>query len=176
MNAKGKTVKLVFGADPGLDGAIACWAADPDVITVFIMPTLKVGGSKRELDASAVYRKLDMYRKLVGCPLQDIIFVLEKVSARPGQGVTSMFNFGQTYGGVKAVVRAMDIPLILVTPQAWKKVVLAGAKKDKNAAVRYAKDRYPSCSLLPTERCTKDHEGMAEALCIMDYGRRIYAG
>ncbi len=70
----------------------------------------------------------------------------------PGQGVSSTFKFGQGYGSILGIAAALSIPTELVTPQAWKKVVLAGTAKDKDAAVGYCRRAFPNVSLLPGPR------------------------
>jgi crossover junction endodeoxyribonuclease RuvC len=99
--------------------------------------------------------------------------VIEKVHAMPGQGVTSMFTFGTGYGAIQGILAALRIPYELVTPQAWKKVVLAGTDKSKDAAIAYCRRAFPEVALV-LPRCRKPHEGMADALCLLEYARRTY--
>ena len=98
--------------------------------------------------------------------------VLEKVNAMPGQGVVSMFNFGQNYGFIQGVLKAHEIPYELVTPQKWKKEF--SCTSDKNTSIEVCKRLFPNVSLKATDRCKKDHDGIAEALLIAEYGRRHY--
>lgn len=100
--------------------------------------------------------------------------VLEKVNAMPGQGVVSMFNFGQNYGFIQGVLKAYNIPFELVPPQKWKKEF--SVTSDKNTSIEVAKRLFPQVNLKATERCRKDHDGLAEALLIAEYGRRHYNG
>lgn len=96
--------------------------------------------------------------------------VLEKVSARPGQGVTSMFSFGENYGYIKGVLEANDIPYELVHPQKWKKEF--SVTSDKNTSIRVARRLFPDADFRRSERCRKDDDGMAEALLMAEYARR----
>lgn len=96
--------------------------------------------------------------------------VLEKVNAMPGQGVVSMFNFGQNYGFIQGVLKAYNIPFELVPPQKWKKEF--SVTSDKNTSIEVCKRLFPSVNLKATDRCKKDHDGMAEALLLAEYCRR----
>lgn len=100
----------------------------------------------------------------------DIKCVLEKVNAMPGQGVVSMFNFGQNYGFIQGVLKAYNIPFELVPPQKWKKEF--SVTSDKNTSIEVAKRLFPQVNLKASERCKKDHDGMAEALLMAEYARR----
>lgn len=101
---------------------------------------------------------------------ENIRCVLEKVNAMPNQGVVSMFNFGQNYGFIQGVLKAYNIPFELVPPQKWKKEF--SVTSDKNTSIEVAKRLFPGVNLKATERCKKDHDGMAEALLIAEYCRR----
>lgn len=95
---------------------------------------------------------------------------LEKVNAMPGQGVTSMFNFGQNFGFIQGVLKSFEIPYQLVTPQRWKKEF--GITADKNTSIECAKRLFPNISLKRTERCRKDDDGIAESMLMAEYARR----
>ena len=97
---------------------------------------------------------------------------LERVGAMPGQGVVSMFNFGQNFGFIQGALRAMGIPFELVTPQRWKKEF--GITRDKNLAIDVARRLFPEVDLRKTERSTKAHDGKAEALLMAEYARRKF--
>lgn len=95
---------------------------------------------------------------------------LEHVGAMPGQGVTSMFNFGQNFGYINGLLEAFQIPYELVRPQKWKKEF--SITGDKNGSVEVCKRLFPGVSLRRTERCRKDDDGLAEALLMAEYARR----
>lgn len=99
---------------------------------------------------------------------------LERVGARPGQGVTSMFRFGENYGFIQGLLAAYAIPYELVTPQKWKREFQITG--DKNSAVDVCRRLFPGVSLRRTERCKKDHDGMAEALLMAEYVKRKLGG
>lgn len=104
----------------------------------------------------------------------ECICYLEKVHAMPKQGVSSTFNFGMNFGFIQGVLKAYGIPYELVTPQKWKKEF--SCTSDKNTSIEVCKRLFPNVNLKATERCKKDHDGMAEALLIAEYGRRHYNG
>ena len=95
---------------------------------------------------------------------------VEQVSAMPGQGVTSMFNFGKGFGWILGTLEAYSVPYELIRPQKWKKEF--SVTSDKNTSIEVCKRLFPHVSLLPTERCKKDNDGMAEALLLAEYARR----
>ena len=157
---------IVAGIDPGLSGAIA-FIKDSKV-KVYPTPTLKMTKSKRTIDEQMVRGYLKKYKV-------DHVFI-EKVGAMPGQGVTSMFNFGMGFGLLKGICAGLQLPYTLITPQAWKKVICAGMPKGKEMSIIAVKRMFPKVSLRPTLRCTTDSDGMADALCIAEYGRRLLLG
>ncbi len=104
----------------------------------------------------------------------NVICYLEHVHAMPKQGVSSTFNFGMNFGFIQGMLKAYGIPYELVTPQKWKKEF--SCTSDKNTSIEVCKRLFPSVNLKATDRCKKDHDGMAEALLIAEYGRRHYNG
>ena len=100
----------------------------------------------------------------------EAICCLEHVGAMPGQGVTSMFSFGENFGFIQGLLKANGIPYELVRPQKWKKEF--SITKDKNTSIEVCKRLFPNVSLLPTDRCRKDHDGLAEAILLAEYARR----
>lgn len=105
------------------------------------------------------------------CGTSDRIFcVLEHVGAMPGQGTVSMFSFGENFGFIQGVLKAMSIPYELVRPQKWKKEY--GITSDKNTSIEVCKRLFPFINLKRTERCKKDDDGIAEAILIAEYARR----
>ena len=104
-----------------------------------------------------------------------IVCALEKVSARPQQGVSSTFEFGRNLGYIEGLLTANEIPYNLIPPQRWKKA-FSLLKRDKDASIAEARRLFPNVSLLPTERSRKDNDGMAEALLLAEWARRFYRG
>ena len=105
-----------------------------------------------------------MYNKNTNC-------TVELVHAMPGQGVTSMFNFGKNFGFILGVLSACGLEPNLVSPQKWKRHF--GLKADKKDSIEKCKELFPEVSLRRTSRCTTDSDGMAEALLIAEYGREM---
>ena len=150
-------MKTIIGIDPGMKGGLAF--LDDDGVMAYALPM--VGG---EIN----------YSKLISLlvdPLDNTdtyLAVIEKVHAMPKQGVSSTFKFGRQYGEIRGILIALNIPMIEVTPQAWKKKVLAGQdwKGNKKASVQFCQKRWPKVSLLPKERSRVPSDGMADAICI----------
>lgn len=100
--------------------------------------------------------------------------VLEHVGAMPGQGSVSMFNFGANFGFIKGLLAANNLPYELVRPQKWKRMF--SCTSDKNTSVEVAHRLFPNVDLRRTTRCSKPHDGMAEALLMAEYCRRTNLG
>lgn len=96
------------------------------------------------------------------------VFV-ENVHAMPNQGVTSMFTFGKSFGYILGVLDAFQMDVTLVDPRTWKKHF--GISADKQQSINKCKDLYPEVNLLPTPRCRRESDGMAESLLLARYGR-----
>ena len=97
------------------------------------------------------------------------IVTVEQVHAMPGQGVTSMFTFGKTYGYILGVLEAFQMPYTLVDPRTWKNYF--GVTADKRSSIYKSQEIYPGVNLLPTTRSRKESDGMAEALLIARWGK-----
>lgn len=102
----------------------------------------------------------------------DCIACVEQVHAMPNQGTVSMFNFGKSAGFIEGVLSANKIPYQLVPPKKWKKEY--GLGNDKSQSIEVCNKLFPHISLLPTAKCTKDSDGMAEALLMAEYARRHF--
>jgi len=134
-------MNYVIGIDPGISGAIAIFE-DGQLDTILDMPTLKIASGKTmksHISAIGLVRILDTWT-LVSDGQAHI--VIEKVGAMPGQGVTSMFNFGRSAGIIEGVVSALRMPHTYVTPAAWTKAVGRAAGKD--ASRMRAMELFPS--------------------------------
>ena len=101
---------------------------------------------------------------------ESIVACVEKVGAMPGQGVTSMFNFGKAAGFIEGVLAGLGIPYQLVTPQRWKKEFTL--HNSKQQSVEVCRKLFPDVDLLPTPRSRVPSDGMAEALLMAEYARR----
>jgi crossover junction endodeoxyribonuclease RuvC len=155
---------LILGIDPGLLGALAALDSTGTVVGTWLMPV--AGG---EIHAAGVADLLRSLRCLDSH--QDIGQVcLEKVSAMPKQGVSSTFKFGTGWGMVRGVCAALGLPVTLVPPTVWKKRVLLGLPHDKAGAVQFCTNRWPATDLVQPG-CRVPHDGIADALCLAEYGR-----
>ena len=110
---------LIIGIDPGISGAI-CFFKNGKVLDVIDMPNMAEGKkNKRQVNGAQIYNEIQ--NRIFHLPTNEIVVVIEHVSAMPGQGVTSMFNFGQSFGVIKGICAAMRLPLHFVRPVKWKK-------------------------------------------------------
>ena len=145
---------MILGIDPGLDGGIAIISGS-EIELLETIPTEPKGGFiKRQVDAQKLSNILRVY------PIS--VCYLERVASRPGQGVGSVFSFGDTYGAIRGVLGALNIPTYTIAPQTWKKELKISSKDDSLKAI---KELYP---LLKMRK--KDHN-IAEALLLALYGK-----
>lgn len=159
------TSRLTIGIDPGASGAIAL-LCDGELYDADDMPTVprRAGGNQVEPVALA-----GMIRALRGARVgAHVVAILEQVSAMPGQGVSSMFRFGESYGVVRGVLGALSVPIVHAPPAAWKKALgLAGA--DKDLARTRAIETWPNSAHLFQR---KRDVGRADAALIALWGWR----
>ena len=120
---------LIIGIDPGISGSI-CFFEDGKIIDVVEMPTMIEGKkNKKQVNGSQIYNEIS--KRIGKFENHEIRVVIEQVSAMPGQGVTSMFNFGQSFGILKGICSAMQLPIYFVRPAKWKKYFnLINSEKD----------------------------------------------
>ena len=131
----------IIGIDPGLSGAIAI-LENYKVLNIFDMPVMSEGKkNKRQLNSALL---VNLLKQNIASD-EDVAIVVEQVNAMPGQGVTSMFNFGQTFGAIKGICAALEFPIFFVRPSKWKKhFELINSSKD--ASRTKAIEMYPSIS------------------------------
>jgi crossover junction endodeoxyribonuclease RuvC len=155
-------MSFIIGVDPGASGAIAILEDNGQLVQVFDMPSveLQVGGkAKRRVAPEMLASELRLYN------VQGTVAVVEQVSAMPGQGVSSMFAFGQAYGLVLGVLAGLWIPTSTVTPSAWKKALKLNTGKD--AARAKAAQLWPAQA---SEFKRVKDDGRAEAALIAHWG------
>ena len=151
----------IIGIDPGLSGAIAI-LEDKKIEELFDMPVMPDGKkNKRQLNSALLVKLIKDNIK----DLEDTVMIVEQVNAMPGQGVTSMFNFGQTFGAIKGICAALGLPIFFVRPAKWKKhFELINSSKD--ASRTKAIEMYPSIS----EQLSKKKDvNKSDALLIARY-------
>lgn len=143
----------ILGLDPGVSGAIAfIFSDEPNRVAVEDVPV--VAG---EISAALLADRIKAFGPSIA--------MIERVSAMPGQGVSSMFGFGVSFGQARGVIGALNIPLHYVTPAKWKKHFRLSS--DKDDARKLALHLFPSCAASFARK--KDH-GRAEAALIARYG------
>ena len=127
------------------------------------MPVIGHMAKWKRLDSGFITELFQTYRPALVC--------IEKVAARPGQGVTSMFNFGYNAGILEGIVGALKLQLHFVTPQKWMNRILVGIpKSDDKGSILFASQRYPHIDWRGTERSRIPHVGKTDSLCIALYG------
>lgn len=148
-----------IGIDPGKSGAIA------------------VIDDEGRVWNTNTFNKKDyamLLREMSHPNIGSVKVVLEHVGAMPGQGSVSMFNFGANFGFIEGLLAANNLPYELVRPQKWKRMF--SCTSDKNTSVQVAQRLFPNIDLRRTARCSKPHDGIAEALLMAEYCRRTNLG
>jgi crossover junction endodeoxyribonuclease RuvC len=159
---------LVIGIDPGISGAI-CFLKNGRIIDVIEMPTMTEGKkNKKQVNGSQIFNEIsERFQKL---DKNNIRVVIEQVSAMPGQGVTSMFNFGQSFGILKGICAAMQLPMFFVRPAKWKKYFnLINSEKD--ASRTRAIEIFPYFS---SQLSKKKDSNKADAILIASFYHETY--
>ena len=158
---------LIIGIDPGISGSI-CFFEDGKIIEVIEMPVMTEGKkNKKQVNGAQIYNE---FLKRINNKDDEIRVVIEQVSAMPGQGVTSMFNFGQSYGILKGICSAMQLPMFFVRPAKWKKYFnLINSQKD--ASRTRAIEIFPYFS---TQLSKKKDSNKADAILIASFYYETY--
>ena len=153
---------LIIGIDPGISGSI-CFFKDGRILEVIEMPVMTDGKkNKKQVNGAQIYNE---FLKRVNKKEDEIRVVIEQVSAMPGQGVTSMFNFGQSFGILKGICSAMQLPMFFVRPAKWKKYFnLINSQKD--ASRTRAIEIFPYFS---TQLSKKKDSNKADAILIASF-------
>ena len=153
---------LIIGIDPGISGSI-CFFKDGRIIEVIEMPVMTEGKkNKKQVNGAQIYNE---FLKRINKKEDEIRVVIEQVSAMPGQGVTSMFNFGQSFGILKGICSAMQLPMFFVRPAKWKKYFnLINSQKD--ASRTRAIEIFPYFS---TQLSKKKDSNKADAILIASF-------
>jgi crossover junction endodeoxyribonuclease RuvC len=152
---------IIFGIDPGVSGAISV-LENKKIIEVYDMPTMIDGKkNKKQVNGSQVANIIK--ERLNGD--NEIIVVVEHVNAMPGQGVTSMFNFGQSFGVIKGICSALSLPIYFVRPSKWKRYFNL-IKTNKDASRTKVIEAYPEIS---SKLYRKKDSNKADAILIARY-------
>lgn len=124
-------MSFIIGIDPGTSGAVAILEDTGHLVQVFDMPAVEVvvgGKAKRRMSPEMLAAELRLYN------VHGTRAVIEQVNAMPGQGVSSMFAFGEAFGLAKGVLAGLGIPVTTVTPGRWKKALALNSGKDASRA------------------------------------------
>ncbi len=159
---------LIIGIDPGVSGSI-CFLKDGVILDVIEMPTMIDGKkNKKQVNGSQIFNEIsERIRKI---EKKNIKVIIEQVSAMPGQGVTSMFNFGQSFGILKGLCSAMQLPTYFVRPARWKKYFnLINSEKD--ASRTRAIEIFPYFS---SNLSKKKDSNKADAILIASFFHETY--
>ena len=152
---------IIFGIDPGVSGAISV-LRNKEVLEVFEMPTMIDGKkNKRQINGAQVS---NIIRERINTG-KEVSVVVEHVNAMPGQGVTSMFNFGQSFGVIKGICAALNIPIYFVRPLKWKKYFNL-IRTNKDASRTKVIEAYPEIS---SKLQRKKDSNRADAILIALY-------
>ena len=159
---------LIIGIDPGISGSI-CFFENGKILEVVEMPTMTDGKkNKRQVNGAQIYNEI--LKRINQNDKQNIRVIIEQVSAMPGQGVTSMFNFGQSFGILKGICSAMQLPMYFVRPAKWKKYYgLINSEKD--ASRTRAIEMFPYFS---SQLSKKKDSNKADAILIASFYHETY--
>ena len=159
---------LIIGIDPGISGSI-CFFENGKILDVIEMPTMIEGKkNKKQVNGSQIYNEI--FKRIKHIDKRDIKVIIEQVSAMPGQGVTSIFNFGQSFGILKGICSAMQLPMYFVRPAKWKKYYgLINSEKD--ASRTKAIEMFPYFS---SQLSKKKDSNKADAILIANFYCETY--
>ena len=159
---------LIIGIDPGISGSI-CFFEDGKILDVIEMPTMTDGKkNKKQVNGAQIYNEIST--KIRAIEKQNLRVIIEQVSAMPGQGVTSMFNFGQSFGILKGICSAMQLPMYFVRPAKWKKY-FGLIKSEKDASRTKAIEMFPYFS---SQLSKKKDSNKADAILIASFYYETY--
>jgi len=159
---------LIIGIDPGISGAI-CFFEDGQVKEIIDMPVMADGKkNKKQINGPQIYNEILI--RINNIQKKDIIVIIEQVSAMPGQGVTSMFNFGQSFGVLKGICSAMQLSTHFVRPAKWKKY-FGLIKTEKDASRTKVIEIFPYIS---SQLSRKKDSNKADAVLIASFFYNTY--
>ena len=159
---------LIIGIDPGISGSI-CFFEDGKIIEVIEMPTMIDGKkNKKQVNGSQIYNEFS--KRINKNQNQSIRVIVEQVSAMPGQGVTSMFNFGQSFGILKGICSAMQLSMFFIRPAKWKKY-FGLIKTKKDASRTKVIEIFPNIS---SQLSRKKDSNKADAVLISSFFYNTY--
>ena len=159
---------LIIGIDPGISGAI-CFFKNGEVKEILDIPNMADGKkNKRQINGPQIYNEIS--KRIINIPKNEVVVVIEQVSAMPGQGVTSMFNFGQSFGVLKGICSAMQLSMHFVRPAKWKKYFNL-IKTEKDASRTKVIEIFPYIS---SQLSRKKDANKADAILIASFYNNTY--
>ena len=159
---------LIIGIDPGISGSL-CFFIDGKIIDLVEMPSMAEGKkNKRQINGPQIYNEIS--KRIINIPKKEVVVVIEQVSAMPGQGVTSMFNFGQSFGVLKGICSAMQLSMHFVRPAKWKKYFNL-IKTEKDASRTKVIEIFPYIS---SQLSRKKDSNKADAILIASFYNNTY--
>ncbi len=159
---------FIIGIDPGISGGI-CFLQDGKIIDVIEMPSMADGKkNKKQVNGNQLFNEIKS--RLSQINKEEACVVVEHVTAMPGQGVTSMFNFGQSFGVIKGICSGMQLPIHFVRPTKWKKYFNL-IKTSKDASRSRAIEIFPKVS---EKLKRKKDSNKADAILIASYYYNTY--
>ena len=159
---------LIIGIDPGISGAI-CFFENGEVKEILDIPNMAEGKkNKRQINGPQIYNEIS--KRIINIPKNEVVVVIEQVSAMPGQGVTSMFNFGQSFGVLKGICSAMQLSMHFVRPAKWKKYFNL-IKTEKDASRTKVIEIFPYIS---SQLSRKKDSNKADAILIASFYNNTY--
>ena len=159
---------LIIGIDPGISGAI-CFFENGEVKEILDMPNMAEGKkNKRQINGPQIYNEIS--KRIINISKKEVVVVIEQVSAMPGQGVTSMFNFGQSFGVLKGICSAMQLSMHFVRPAKWKKYFNL-IKTEKDASRTKVIEIFPYIS---SQLSRKKDSNKADAILIASFYNNTY--
>ena len=159
---------LLIGIDPGISGSI-CFFENGKILEVLDMPTMIDGKkNKKQVNGAQIYNEI--LKRINKSDKEKIRVIIEQVSAMPGQGVTSMFNFGQSFGILKGICSAMQLPMYFVRPAKWKKY-FGLINSEKDASRTKAIEMFPYFS---SQLSKKKDSNKADAILIASFYHETY--
>ena len=159
---------LIIGIDPGISGSI-CFFENGKILEAVEMPTMTDGKkNKRQVNGAQIYNEI--LKRINKNEKQNVRVIIEQVSAMPGQGVTSMFNFGQSFGILKGICSAMQLPMYFVRPAKWKKY-FGLINSEKDASRTRAIEMFPYFS---SQLSKKKDSNKSDAILIASFYHETY--
>jgi hypothetical protein len=155
---------IYCGIDNGMQGGLAAINEYQEIIGLVVMPIIK--GKQSEYDLEKVKQ---IFKKWLEIDNQ-LFIVLEKFQVTPILGRKAAFISGKGYGEMRGLLAGLGLNFEIVQPRTWQKEIFQGSNGDtKQAAIQFCKNKFNGISLKQTERCTKDHTGLADSLCMAVY-------